>query len=140
MFATFDISTSGLVAQRTRLTAIANNIANLTTTRNEAGELSPYRGKYAIFETDTSVKTSFGGAGVRVKDVQESDAEPLWRWDPDNPDAQKEGPYAGYVGLPNISMMAEFTDALEATRAYEANIGVIEISKDLAQQDLRILA
>ena len=37
-------------------------------------------------------------------------------------------------------MMTEFTDALEAARAYEANLGAMEITKDMAQQTLRILA
>ena len=52
----------------------------------------------------------------------------------------KSGPHQGYVAYPNVDMMSEFVDALEATRAYEANVGVLEISKNMAQQTLRILA
>ena len=37
-------------------------------------------------------------------------------------------------------MMTEYTDAMEAARAYEANLGAIEITKDLANQTLRIIA
>ena len=44
------------------------------------------------------------------------------------------------MAYPGVNMMAEFTDALEATRAYEANIGVIEVSKEITQQSLRIVA
>ena len=41
------------------------------------------------------------------------------------------------MAYPNIDMTTEFVDALEATRAYEANIGVIEVTKNLAQQTLQ---
>jgi flagellar basal-body rod protein FlgC len=44
------------------------------------------------------------------------------------------------VAYPNINMMTEFTDAMEAARAYEANLGTMEITKDLEQQTLRIIA
>jgi flagellar basal-body rod protein FlgC len=55
---------------------------------------------------------------------------------PGHPDANNEG----FVAYPNIDMTTEFVDALSATRAYEANIGVIEITKDLGQRTLQILA
>ena len=44
------------------------------------------------------------------------------------------------MAYPNINMMTEMTDAMEAARAYEANLGAIEITKDLQSQTLRILA
>jgi flagellar basal-body rod protein FlgC len=44
------------------------------------------------------------------------------------------------VAYPDVNMMTEFTDALEAARAYEANLGAMEMTKDLAQQTLRIIA
>lgn len=135
-----DISTSALVAQRHRLAAIANNVANLNTTRNEAGELEPYRAKYVTFQTDDRVKGAFGSAGVKVHSVETSEAEPLWKYQPGHPDAIQEGPRAGYVAQPNVNMMEEFTDALTASRAYEANIGVIEVTKDMTMQTLKILA
>ena len=62
------------------------------------------------------------------------------KYEPGNPDAIKEGPNKGYVAYPNISMMGEFTDALEASRAYQANVGAMEISKDIEQQTLKIIA
>jgi flagellar basal-body rod protein FlgC len=140
MLSALDISTSALVAQRQRLTAIANNIANLNTTRNEQGELEPYRAKFVTFQTAESKKGAFGAAGVKVSSVETSQAEPLWRYQPSHPDAVKDGPKAGYVAYPNVNMMEEFTDALTASRAYEANVGVIEVTKDLNQQTLRLLA
>ncbi|MCL4192101.1 MAG: flagellar basal body rod protein FlgC [Thermoguttaceae bacterium] len=140
MFSALDISTSALVAQRTRMNAISSNIANLSTTHNEAGEPVPYQPRFVIFETDDSVG-SHGAAGVRVSSVEiDRQSEPRYKYQPGHPDAIQDGPYRGYVAYPNVNMMSEFTDALEAARAYEANLGAMEITKDLSQQTLRILA
>jgi flagellar basal-body rod protein FlgC len=137
MLSALDISSSALVAQRQRMTAISNNLANISTTHNEAGESKPYQARYVIFQTDESLR---GGPGVKVSSVETANAEPRWKYQPGHPDAAKDGPHQGYVAYPNINMMTEFTDAIEATRAYEANVGVIEATKDLMQHALRILA
>ena len=139
MFPALDISTSGLVAQRIRLNAHSSNIANISTTHNERGEPVPYQPRFVVFRTDESVG-AHGAAGVKVSSVEIAGADPLWKPDPNHPDAMKSGPHQGCVAYPNINMMTEFTDALEAARTYEANLGAIEITKDLAQQTLRILA
>ena len=136
MFSAFDVSTSALVAQRTRLDVISSNLANMSTTRNEKGESVPYTPRYVTFETDTELETGSGGNGVKIGSVEFSNAEPSLKYEPGHPDANEDG----YVAYPNIDMTTEFVDALEATRAYEANIGVIEITKDLGQQTLQILA
>ena len=136
MFNSLDVSTSGLVAQRTRLNAISSNLANMSTTRNERGEAAPYRPRQVVFETDTALSTYGGGAGVRVSSVEQSTEAPLMKYQPGHPDADQRG----YVAYPNVNMTTEMVDALEASRAYEANIGVIEITKDLNQQALRIIA
>jgi len=139
LFPALDISTSGLAAQRARMNARSSNIANISTTRNERGEPVPYQPRFTVFETDDGVGTR-GAVGVRVASVQTADVEPRLKWEPGNPDAIKEGPKKGYVAYPNVNMMTEFTDAMEAARAYEANLGAFEITKDLEQQTLRILA
>ena len=136
MQSAFDVSTSGLVAQRQRLNAISSNLANMSTTRNEAGQAEAYQPRFVVFQTDDEVSTSGGGIGVKVDRVEMSNVEPLMKYQPGHPDANDEG----YVAYPNINMTMEFVDALEATRAYEANIGVIEVSKDLGLQTLRIVA
>ena len=140
MFNALDISVSGLVAQRTRLNAISSNVANISSTHNESGEAKPYQPRYTVFQTDETVVGPYGAAGVVVSSVQTENAEPRWKFEPGHPDAVKEGPRAGYVAYPNVDLTTEFVDALEATRAYEANVGVIEVTRDLAQQTLRILA
>jgi flagellar basal-body rod protein FlgC len=114
---------------------IANNLANITTTRNEKGESAPYQRRLVVFQADESIGAN-GAAGVKVGSVETSQAEPKLRFDPSHPDANKQG----YVAYPNINMMTEFTNALEASRAYEANLGAMEITKDMEQQTLKILA
>ncbi|MCA9241094.1 MAG: flagellar basal body rod protein FlgC [Planctomycetales bacterium] len=136
MFSSFDISTSGLMAQRQRLNAISSNLANISTTHNEYGEIEPYRPRYVTFQTDSTLSSPGGGAGVQVASVEYSSEPPNMKYQPGHPDANAEG----YVAYPNVDMTTEFVDALEATRAYEANIGVIEITKDLGAQTLRIIA
>jgi flagellar basal-body rod protein FlgC len=139
MTTALDISTSALVAQRVRLNAIAGNLANMSTTRNENGELEPYRARFVVFQTDESLTTPHGASGVRVASVETEEIEPLYKYQPQHPHAITEGKWKGYVAYPNIDMAAEFVDALEATRSYEANVGVIEITKNMSQQTLRIL-
>lgn len=136
MFTSLDISTSALVAQRARLNAISSNIANMSTTRNERGELAPYKPRFVTFETDASISTPGGGAGVKIGSVQESNEPPKMKYEPGHPDADERG----FVRLPAIDMTMQFVNAIEATRSYEANVGVIEISKDMTNQTLRIIA
>lgn len=139
MQTSFDISVGGMVAQRARLDAISGNIANISTTRNESGQIEAYQPRFVVFET-TEKDMPAGSVGVTVSHVGIDQRDPLWKYDPNNPDAVQEGPHAGHVAYPNIDMTEEFVQALDATRAYEANVGVMEISKDLARQSLRILA
>ena len=139
MFPAMDIATSGLVAQRTRMNVLAGNIANISTTHNEQGQRAPYQPRFVVFQTDESIG-AHGASGVSVSSVEILETEPRLKYEPNNPDAIQEGPNKGYVAYPDIDMMIEFTDAMEAARAYEANLGAMEISKDLEQQTLRILA
>lgn len=140
MISALDISTSALVAQRVRMDAIAGNLANMQSqVRDENGQLSPYQAKYVVFQTDESLATSSGAAGVKVTAVETESKEPLYRHQPGHPLAIKSGPHKDHVAYPDINMTAEMVDALVATRAYEANVGVMEISKSMGQQTLRIL-
>ena len=139
MISAMDISTSALVAQRVRLNTISGNIANMSTLKNEAGENKPYQPRFVVFETGEE-HAEGGAAGVKIAKVQIDESEPLYRFQPDHPLAVTEGKWKGYVAYPNIDMNEQFVDALEASRSYEANIGVMEITKGLARQSLSILA
>ena len=136
MFSSLDVSTSGLVAQRTRLNAISSNIANMSTTRNEEGKPEPYQPRFVTFQTDNNISTPGGGAGVKIGSVQHSNEPPKMKYEPGHPGADPQG----YVRYPAVDMTTQFVDALEATRAYEANIGVIEVTKNMSDQALRIIA
>jgi flagellar basal-body rod protein FlgC len=125
-----------LVAQRARLNAISSNIANMSTTRNERGEAEPYQPRYVTFETDTSLTTPGGGSGVKIASVEHSTEPPKMKYEPWHPDADDRG----FVRYPAVDMTMEFVDAIEATRAYEANVGVIEVTKNMTEQTLRIIA
>jgi flagellar basal-body rod protein FlgC len=140
MFTALDISTSALVAQRTRLNAIAGNLANISTTHNELGEAQPYQPRFVTFQTDNSLGGVEGAAGVRVSSIESGQVEPNWKFQPGHPDAVKEGEHAGFVAYPGIDMMTEMVDSIEASRAYEANLSVIGVTKSLTQQSLKIIA
>jgi flagellar basal-body rod protein FlgC len=136
MLSSFDVSTSALVAQRARLNTISSNIANMSTTRNERGEPEPYTPRYVTFQTDSNITSYGGGEGVKIGSVDYSTEPPKMKYEPGHPDADKDG----YVRYPAVDMTMEFVDALEASRSYEANVGVIEVSKDIANNTLRIIA
>lgn len=136
MMAAMNISTSALVAQRTRLETLAGNIANMSTLRDENGEPKAYQARYPIFQTDDSMETRNGAVGVKVSEVKTETYDPDLRYEPNHPLADENG----YVAYPKVDMTAQFVNALTATRAYEANVGVIETTKSMSQQALRILA
>ncbi|HHV99010.1 MAG TPA: flagellar basal body rod protein FlgC [Clostridiaceae bacterium] len=142
-FSALDISASGLTAQRFRMDTITQNVANINTTRTENG--TPYRRKAVIFE-EKSVDKPFSeyltessqerlvGKGVRVARVVE-DQSPFKRvYDPGNPEADEEG----YVLMPNVDLVTEMVNMISATRAYEANVTVMNATKSMALKALEI--
>jgi flagellar basal-body rod protein FlgC len=129
-----DMGASGLVAQRTRLDTIAANIANMNTTRDAAGKPNPYRRRFVILapgQADNPQKP-----GVHVQSVETDKSEFVSRYEPGNPDADANG----YVKYPNIDMSIEFVNALEASRAYEANVTMMDTAKQMFASSLRLLA
>ncbi len=140
MISALDISTSALVAQRIRLNAISGNIANISTLQDEDGNAKPYQARYTVFETDENLIAEGGAPGVKVASVDIDQQEAQYRYQPDHPLAIKQGKWKGYVAYPKINLNEQFVDALEATRSYQANIGVMEISKNIGRQSLSILA
>jgi len=139
MISALDISTSALVAQRVRLNTISGNIANMSTLKNEAGENKPYQPRFVILET-AEEKAEGGAIGVKIARVEINESEPLYRYQPDHPLAITEGKWKDHVAYPNIDLNEQFVDALEASRSYEANIGVMEVTKGIMRQNLSILA
>ncbi len=136
MYGTLDISTSGMIAQRTRLTAIAANISNRDAIYDANNNFSPYRERIVMMAPGDGK----GGPGVHVSEIALSQAEFNMKWEPGHPYAIKEGPKAGYLQTSNVDMMKQNVDLMEATRAYEANIAAAEASKMMTTAALRLLA
>mgnify|MGYP001413458083 CR=1 FL=1 len=140
MFKAMDISASGLTAQRFRMDVIAENIANMDTTRTENGE--PYRRRVTVFEQQPgesfssylSSAASDASGGVRVAGVVEDPSALKLEYDPENPDANEEG----YVEKPNVDVVTEMVDMISASRSYEANVTAINASKDMCMKALEI--
>lgn len=138
----FDISASGLTAQRQRLDIASENIANSETTRTASG--GAYRRKMVVLQEvpSTSFRTKFNSllnrtsskGGVRVSQIIEDqrDLQPVYN--PDHPDANEEG----YVMMPNVDLVKETVDGMSATRSYEANLTAFNAMKLMSQRALDI--
>lgn len=134
------ISSSGMTANRQRMNTISSNIANVNTTRTPEG--GPYRRKDVIFEAIPDAK-SFGEIldtqqknlqRVQVTDIAVDQAAPRLVYDPNHVDANPDG----YVAYPNINLMEEMANMIQATRAYEANASALGASKNMAMTALEI--
>ncbi|MCA1753324.1 MAG: flagellar basal body rod protein FlgC [Spirochaeta sp.] len=148
MFGSINTAAGGLTVQRLRQDVIADNIANVNTTRTTEGGAfrrsrvivrprvdGPYwKTPFVPEQLDNGV-----GKGVRVVGIEKDmDAELKLVWDPTHPDSIKSGPNEGYVEMPNVNVVSEMVDLISASRSYEANIAVINGAKSMFQQALNI--
>jgi len=155
----FDISGYGLSAQRFRINTISSNIANANTTRTDEG--GPYRRKEVVFKAvdfdkqlNDELQTNYlkysnpldeqdsnfeepkpALTTVVVDKVVRDDSKPILKYDPSNPDADKNG----YVAYPNINPVVEMSDLIEATRSYQANVAAFQSAKSMATSAISIL-
>ncbi|MGA2584600.1 MAG: flagellar basal body rod protein FlgC [Tepidisphaeraceae bacterium] len=134
MFDIMDMGASGLTAQRVRLDTIASNIANINTTRDASGKANPYRRRFVLLAPGQAGNPNM--PGVHVQSIQEDQTPFVRRHEPGNPDADKDG----YVNYPNVDLSIEFVNALEASRAYEANVTMMDTTKSMFNSSLRLLA
>jgi len=148
LFSSINTAATGLTAERTRLDVIADNIANVNTTRTTEG--GPFRRSRVVFRPRVSqpywrspflpeyLKAEIG-QGVRIKRVEKDyDAKPRLVYDPTHPDAIKSGPRQGYVEYPNVNVVQEMVDMISASRAYEANVSIINGSRTMFLRALEI--
>lgn len=136
MFRSIDVSTTGLVAQRQRMTTIAENIANSNTTRDKNGKPSPFQRRIVTFQAADAASGRIDDAAGVTSKVEVDDSKPPRKvFQPGHPDADKEG----MVLMPEIDLTTEFVNAMDASRAYEANISAMELAKDMMTTALRIL-
>jgi len=157
LFGALDISASGLTAQRLRMDLVANNIANINTTRtgklSAAGNEIPYSRQVATFiprPSDTPFARVLGetlgsrnaGNGVQVASIDNDVQEPFGlEYNPDSPDAAKvaePGLPVGYVRQANVNITTEMVDMISASRAYEANVTALNVSKSMTSKALEI--
>ena len=155
----FDISGYGLSAQRFRINVISSNIANANTTETPEG--GPYRRKEVVFKAidfdkqlNDNIKANFMKYSnpldekdeefavpkppletVEVDKVVRDDSKPILKYEPNNPDANKNG----YVAYPNINPVVEMSDLIEATRSYQANVAAFQSAKSMATSAISIL-
>lgn len=138
-----EVSGSALQAERIRAEVVAANMANAETTRTADG--GPYRRQEVVFSSEApaggfaSKLSSAAGdppiAGVRVSAVVSDPGSPLRRYDPGNPDADKNG----YVAYPDINPLTEMVDLMGATRAYGLNSSAVQAEKGMVSSALEIL-
>lgn len=143
MFRAMEASASALTTERLRMDLIANNLANINTTRTADG--TPFRRRFAVqqertesfddaLQREAEKLAAPSGAGVRVTAIQEDQAPFKLKFDPTHPDADENG----MVRLPNVDMLQEITDMMVSTRVYEANVTAFNASKSMAMRALEI--
>ncbi len=129
MFMPLKISATALEAQKIRMNVIASNIANVNSTRTPEG--GPYRRKDVVFE---SYLFNESAVGVNIPKIVEDQRPFRMVHDPSHPDADKNG----YVSYPNINTIEETVNLIAATRAYEANLTIINSYKEMFMKTLEI--
>ena len=136
-FTALDVSASGLAAQRMRMQVIARNISNVGVTRDAHGRVNPPKHMLSVFQVGAPELTGSEDLGVRFKEMRPSAVPFREDHNPQHPDAD---PKTGLVRLPNIRMPLEMTDMMMASRAYEANITAIDMTRRMINATLQILA
>ena len=136
-----DVASSGLTAQRRRLDLLVSNLVNANTTQPAGKE--PYRRRDVLL-TATPPQLNFASAfdsaadavrGVEVSQVAIDRSDPVKRYEPGHPHADKDG----FVTYPNINAMQEMVNVMTATRSYEANLAVVTAARDMATKTLEII-
>lgn len=127
----FDVAGSAMTAQSVRLSTIASNLANADSVSGDPNAV--FRAKQPVFSTE-AVAGNPALAGVQVREVSESTAAPLKRYEPGHPLADAQG----YVYAPDIDPVAQMVDLISASRSYQANVEVFNSAKELAMATLNM--
>jgi flagellar basal-body rod protein FlgC len=132
LFRAFNISASGMYAQRVRMNVVASNLANYESYRAN-GE--PFRKLEVVFQALEDPKNlSKGEVPVRVVEIRQSNEPFRLVYDPTNPRANQEG----YVQKSNVELVKEMADMITAVRSYEANLSAFSATKEIAQRTLEL--
>jgi flagellar basal-body rod protein FlgC len=147
VFTALNISASALSAERERSEVAVSNLASVDTTRTENGG-GPYRRREVVLESvgaspfqsvlnsTADIRDGVAPAGgVKLTRVVEDGADPIRRYDPGHPDADKDG----YVSFPAINPAEEMVDLMGSVRAYQLNASAVSASKEMIQQSIDLL-
>lgn len=138
MYGALDISTSGMIAQRTRMAVISANIANSNTILDSDGNLNPYKKQIVHFAPGDPASSDPRGRamGVHVSEIARDENAIRLKYEPGSIYADEDG----YVPYPDINSQIEQINAMTAARAYEANVAAAETTKMMMAQALRLIA
>lgn len=126
------IAAAGMRAQGDRLRVVAENIANANSTSTTPGG-DPYRRKVVVFQNVLDKEMGVETVKVTKRTYDMSNFEK--KYDPSHPSANEQG----YVLYPNVNPIVEMMDMREARRGYEANLGVVEVSKNMLSRTIELL-
>ena len=128
-----------LLSARYVLDTIGHNIANANTTRDAQGNPSPYGRLEVLF---ASKEGGSEGRGVKVTAVRPAAVPHRWVHEPEHPDAVRDpqSEHYGQVLMPNVSIVQEMVDMMLASRAYEANLAAIQVTKAIGTAVSEIIA
>lgn len=127
------ISSAGMKAQGDRLRVISQNIANADTAANTPNA-DPYQRKTVVFKNEMDRAT--GVEKVKVDRIVENEGEFKLKFMPSHPGADDNG----YIRVPKINTLIETMDMREAQRSYEANLGMVQISKGMLGKTIDLLS
>ena len=128
----YDIAGSSLNAQTLRLNTIASNMANAETAAASPDQV--YRARRPVFSEVMQSAQMELGSQVEVSQVMQSQADPLMRYEPDNPLANEEG----HVFYPNVNVVAEMADMMSATRNYQTSVEVMSNARRMQERLLTL--
>jgi flagellar basal-body rod protein FlgC len=154
----FNISAKGMSIQRKKMDLVAENIANMDTTKTSSGK--PYQRKFLVARSenkqeDVQISKNFiqlkttdpehfnkeiemqtannQNPPIKTKEVADT-TEGTLVYMPDHPDANEKG----YVMMPNVNIITEMVDMIAASRGYESNLTAFNSSKQIAKDTLEI--
>jgi len=160
LYRSIDVAASGLTAQRMKMDAVSSNIANISVTRVEGG--GPYLRRQVVMSTEPrqTFARTLKRASLRLEESdqghilqtrtlgkrteaiprvmgEESQVPNLKKntvYDPTHPDADKDG----YVTYPDVNIVEEMVDLMVASRAFDANVTVVNAAKGMITKSLEI--
>jgi flagellar basal-body rod protein FlgC len=133
LFRIFNTSGSALTAQSVRLNTVASNLANANTAASTPAET--YKSKQVLFQTVLDQEDPDNAAmPVRVAGIVDGNEKPFPSYEPSNPQANEDG----YVFRPAISVVEEMANMMSASRSYEANVEVVNTTRQLLQRTLQV--